>query len=236
MVVDRWSLSPAERAARRERVQRRAAARTGRGVIELGPPGRRYRIYDPGGGGRLAKILRTGAPYESTVLADMAALGVTGTAVDVGANVGNHSLWLTAVCGLRVHAFEPLLDNLVQLRANVTLNGLQGRIAVHDVALGDADGTAQHVGRGQLTPGGELPVRRLDDYGLTDVSLLKIDVEGTEDKVIRGGMETIRRCRPVIYAEAWDDSYSARTGELLEPLGYRPTRRLKWHQQRWDPA
>ena len=235
-VPDRRSLSPAERAARRERVRRRAAERAGSGVIELGPPGHRYRIHDPGGGGRVAKILRTGTPYEAGVLADMAALGAVGTAVDVGANIGNHSLWMAVVCRLRVEAFEPAPVNLERLYANVTLNDLQGRVAVHPAALASASSVATPLDKGRLRVGvGEVPVRTLDSYGLTDVSLLKIDVEGMEAEVIRGGLDIIARDRPTIYAEAWDDDYRAKVGALLQPLGYRLGRRLKWHQQRWDP-
>ncbi|HEV2927277.1 MAG TPA: FkbM family methyltransferase, partial [Propionibacteriaceae bacterium] len=78
-------------------------------------------------------------------------------------------------------------------------------------------------------------VRTLDSFDFRDVALLKIDVEGMEQAVIRGGLDTIARSRPVIYAEAWDDSYRDATGALLEPLGYRLGPKLKWHQQRWDP-
>jgi FkbM family methyltransferase len=206
-------------------------------VIELGPVGARYRIHDPGGGGRIAKMIRGGQPYEVDVLADMAALDLAGTAVDVGANIGNHTLWLAAVCGLRVEAFEPREEQLAKMRANVALNGFGGRVRVHPVALGAAAGTAKQLSKGRLNPAaaGAVEVRTLDSYQLTDVTLVKIDVEGMEPAVIRGGLATIERCRPTIYAEAWDDTYSDATGKLLEPLGYRRVRRFRWHQQRWDP-
>jgi len=48
-----------------------------------------------------------------------------------------------------------------------------------------------------------LPVslRRLDDYEFRDVSFIKIDVEGHEQRVIRGATETLERERPVILVE-----------------------------------
>jgi len=203
-------------------------------VIELGPPGARYRIHNPGGGGKVAKTLRTGVPWEALVLDDMRSLGLRGLAVDAGANIGNHALWLAVVCGLRVAAFEPV--HVEALTANVALNGLEDRIAVHPVALGSYDDFASHAGKGKLAVdgGGPIRVRTLDSFRL-DPALLKIDTEGMETDVIRGGLGTIERCRPVIYAEAWDDTYSAATGKLLEPLGYRMARGFRWHQQRWDP-
>jgi FkbM family methyltransferase len=205
-----------------------------------------WRMYDPGGGGRVAKIQRTGTPYEVDVLRDIASLGLSGVAVDAGANRGNHSLFFAIVCGMRVVAFEPL--RVPELTANVALNSVEEQVQIHPVALGAEQGTATCHGKGCLTTGGgrparrggeyvgkQVPVRRLDSYNLDDVTLLKIDVEGMEAAVIRGGLDTIRRNRPVIYAEAWDDGYSAATGELLKPLGYTMTRRFRWHQQRWEP-
>lgn len=215
-------------------------------VVELGPAGHRYRIHDPGGGGRVAKALRSGVPYEATVLEDIRTLGLRGVAVDAGANLGNHTLWLAAVCGLAVVAFEPL--KLPELHANIALNELQEQVTVHPVALGASDGTVTCVGKGRfkVAPGVRgagprsehvgktVPLRRLDSYQLDSVALLKIDVEGMEAEVIRGGMDTIRRNRPVIYAEAWDDTYQAATGALLEPLGYRMVHQYRWKQQRWE--
>lgn len=204
-------------------------------TIELGPLGRRYRMIDPGGGGRVAKILRSGVPYEVDVVEDMAALGVSGVAVDVGANIGNHTLWLAMVCGLQVVAFEPI--KYAKLEANLALNDLgSSRVSVHRVALGAVETTASASRKNRLTTGaGTIPVRRLDDFDLRGVSILKIDVEGMEADVIAGGLVMIERERPTVYAEAWDRDYRDRVDWLLSPLGYRRGRRFRWHQNRWDP-
>ena len=203
-------------------------------TIELGPKGSRYLIHDPGGGGRVAKILRSGVPYEKDVVEDMAALEASGVAVDVGANIGNHTLWLVAVCGLEVKAFEPIKGDL--LARNVDLNGFADRVAIHRFALGDTPTTAHLIGHNQLKTGaGDFEVRTLDEFDFSNVSILKIDTEGMEEQVITGGLETIERERPTIYAEAWDDDYLARITALLEPLGYSLARRFKWHQNKWVP-
>jgi FkbM family methyltransferase len=203
-------------------------------TIELGPPDARYRIYDPGGGGRVAKILRTGTPYEVDVVADMVSLDAAGVAVDVGANIGNHTLWLAAVCGLRVEAFEPIRH--AKLAANVALNNLQDQVGIHRHALGDTPGSATRLAGNRLDVGtGDITIRTLDAFAFTGVSILKIDVEGMETDVVAGGLETIADSRPVIYAEAWNDDYLAAVGRLLEPLGYRHARAFRWHQNRWDP-
>lgn len=180
--------------------------------------GVRYRIEDPGG--LIGKSLRAGNPYEARVLEHIYRQGLKGVAVDAGASVGNHALWFAAVCGLRVVAFEPLVYE--QLLRNVALNGLGKQIRVQAVALGASAGTATPLGRGQLEPGqGSVPVEPLDGFELADVALLKVDVEGMEADVLEGALDTIRRCEPLIFAEAWDHEAHARVAGVLEPLGYR---------------
>jgi hypothetical protein len=58
-------------------------------------------------------------------------------------------------------------------------------------------------------------VRTLDSYGLDGVSILKVDVEGYEEDVLRGAVDTIRRCQPVIFFESWDVAWR---GTGAEPL------------------
>ena len=59
-------------------------------------------------------------------------------------------------------------------------------------------------------------LQRLDDYDLNP-DLIKIDVQGFEEQVIRGGMETIKRSRPILFVES---STPAVLDSMLCPLGY----------------
>jgi hypothetical protein len=66
-----------------------------------------------------------------------------------------------------------------------------------------------------------VPVEVLDDRGLTDVDLLKIDVEGFEIAVLRGAAATIAASRPVILIEVWDDlARREAVRALLAGMGY----------------
>lgn len=208
-------------------------------VNRISAHGRSYELYeseDPLAGAAAAKttqLARTGQPYELPLLEHIYSLGLHGTAVDVGANVGNHALWMAAVCGLDVIAFEPLVP--FELRANVELNNLAERVEVIPFALGDRQGFARHVGAGRLEAGagdGDIPVlvRRFDDFGLVGVSVVKIDVEGMEPAVLRGGESTIRRDRPVIFAEEWGEPEHDATAAVLEPWGYEMTYRFSGRQ------
>lgn len=194
-------------------------------IVEITAHGSSYRIKDPGG--IIGKCLVEGNPYERKVLEQIYREDLAGgLAVDVGASVGNHALWLAAICGMRVIACEPL--DFARLQENVTLNP-ELDIEVWPYGLGDrlytgaVTGAPAHV-IGETFPADGVRIRRLDDAGLDRVSLLKIDVEGMEPDVLRGGMETIQRDLPLIYAEAIDQEASDRLAEILIPLGYRHTK------------
>jgi FkbM family methyltransferase len=180
--------------------------------------GVRYEIENPGDG-VIGKAIRTGNPYEAKVLEHIYRQELEGLAVDVGASIGNHSLWFAAVCGLEVIAIEPI--EYERLKRNVDLNGLQDRITVWPVAAGAAPGFAEPLGRGRLRTGeGPVRVNTIDDQGLENVVLMKVDVEGMEPDVLRGAEQTIREHHPLIFAEAWDGAALTRIAEILEPLGY----------------
>jgi FkbM family methyltransferase len=204
----------------------------------LSAHGASYRIQvDPDS--LIGSPIAEGVPYESALLEHIHGLNLSGLAVDVGASIGNHSLWLAAVCGLSVIAFEPV-DHRA-LAVNVAVNDLQRQIRVLPVALGARRGAATYLGKGRLKVGGGLvPVRRLDCFDLARVSVLKIDVEGMEPAVLRGAEGTIRRDRPLIFAEAWDEVAHEALAAVLEPWGYRLSDAFNPSSvatpvERWDP-
>lgn len=148
-------------------------------------------------------------------------------ALDIGANVGHHTLYLASFCA-QVHAFEPFAEVARLIADKVERNRL-GNVTVHGVGLGDADSELPYfppadsnVGNGTfvaaLAPGGlgspfRLQVRQADRYleplSLPRVDLVKIDVEGFELSVLRGLRETLARYRPQVMLELND---TARAG------------------------
>lgn len=126
-------------------------------------------------------------------------------AVDVGANYGVYTAAMLKA-GARVVAFEPLAECAVALRHHSAR--YQGRLTVYETALSDhAGGATLHLPRDQsrlltglatLSPlsmqheDRRVELRTLDSYELADVRLIKIDVEGHEQSVIRGAANTIR--------------------------------------------
>ena len=195
--------------------------------------GRRIELWthpDPDHMGRMIRGNRSF--YELDLLMKCRELYLPGTAVvDVGANIGNHTVFFGAILNAPVYAFEPYPPNHDLLQMNIAANGLEGQVHPTRCALGETDGF------GSLRPGpptnlgttsvsfgtGDTPVRTLDSLSIpTAISLLKIDVEGTETAVLGGAARTIRRWLPDIVVEAGDPkSFAAVARQLLE-FAYTP--------------
>lgn len=127
-------------------------------------------------------------------------------ALDVGANVGLWSRDLVKYFD-RVVAFEPV----DMFRECLARNVSSDRLWASPMALGDTDMRATMVitegntGHSHIDPNsygqGETQVVQLDSLSMEVVDYIKIDCEGFEYKVLRGGEQTIRRCRPVVVLE-----------------------------------
>lgn len=123
-------------------------------------------------------------------------------ALDVGAHVGFWSMWL-ALEFAQVHAFEPVPDHAACFRRNVKAHN----VTLHEHAVGSGAGVtgvnahADNSGKSSLVKGDAVEVRSIDSYGLQDVALIKIDVEGYEPEVLLGAADTIARCKPLVVFE-----------------------------------
>jgi len=147
------------------------------------------------------------------------------TVLDIGANIGAHTLGLARSVGESgfVHAFEPTDFGVEKLRRNLALNPeLDRRVRVHQTLLAArADAPMQQEiysswplsGGGNVHPkhGGRLAttnqarIDTLDAFAereaLATVDLIKIDVDGHEYPVLSGGSNLLARWHPVIVME-----------------------------------
>jgi FkbM family methyltransferase len=169
------------------------------------------------------------------------------TVLDVGANIGYFALLMAKRVGLggKVHAFEPNPTICAKLRENVALNPEcnDGRMAIHEVALGATTGDAEffcpiegHEGVGGLRDTNRAPlsmaihvtVRTLDSFveseKFTRLDFIKMDIEGGELDALRGGERTLRDFRPKLLFEAFEPN--------TEPYGYRVFEILSYLEQR----
>jgi FkbM family methyltransferase len=191
---------------------------------------------DPERPGVILGTLRKGVFYEHRFLCYIASLHLRGCYVDIGANVGNHTVFFSLICAAdRVHSFEPQPSVYRRLLANVALNGLSDRVVAHNVALTNQPCVVKLRNGRQVDSGRSdgdvdtsvlvVPGRRLDDVVQEPVALMKIDVEGMEPVVLEGASDLIKNSRPVIFAEAATVPEFAAVCRVLQRLHYRPTGR-----------
>ena len=121
--------------------------------------------------------------------------------LDIGANVGSYTILASRVCGAYSIAFEPNPATVTALRRNIAINGIEDRVRVEQLALGSRNGeisftvgldTMNRVATAEDRDSQVVEVRRLDDVpGIGSAVFAKLDVEGFEDEVIRGGMSLL---------------------------------------------
>jgi FkbM family methyltransferase len=184
---------------------------------------------------------------------------------DVGANRGQSALAFASLCpGSQVVSFEPnplmerdlrLVKRILRRRFDYHLCGLAdtpSTLVLHVPLRGgrevsgeasfdrsQLDRAVDRIGQPFTVQERHVPVRRIDDYGLSP-DVVKIDVQGFELSVIRGMGETLQRSRPLLLVEAslQNDAavraelrargyevFQARGDRLVSPGGPRP---LNW--------
>jgi FkbM family methyltransferase len=153
-----------------------------------------------------------------------------GVFVDVGANVGNHTLFVAKYLNpQKVIAVEPNPVAYRILKCNLALNDVVERVELHEVGLSDKSGRADlispeyNLGGARLVdkPDGSFPIVQGDEViNSRTVDFIKIDTEGLELQVIAGLAKTIERSRPVMFVEV-DDNNIAAFDAFLERHGYR---------------
>lgn len=156
-----------------------------------------------------------------------------GVAIDVGANIGNHSIFFGTFLADRVIAVEPNPPVVEVLRHNLAINRVPH--ALFDCAVGATAGegaivvdvATNNVGMARLERGSGVKVETLD--AIVDAAgargrvwLVKIDVEGGEIAALEGARGLLRRERPHVVAEVATQAQDRAIRALLEEEGYAP--------------
>ena len=137
--------------------------------------------------------------------------------LDIGANIGIFSLLYSRIPGALVFSFEPVSETCACLSDNIARNGI-GCVETIRKGLSDTE-TTLHIGPKDETPkatrfsvhvkndgrGEDAAFTTLDLFvarrGLNRLSFLKIDAQGHEMAVLRGGMKSLKRFLPIIEVE-----------------------------------
>jgi D-glycero-beta-D-manno-heptose 1-phosphate adenylyltransferase len=154
-----------------------------------------------------------------------------GVALDIGANIGNHSIYFSKFIFDKVFAFEANPTNFRILLENKKLNNIgDDKLVVHNVALSDGyynyrtmeEENANNMGGSRVFEGdGELITKKLDDFELSKVNFIKLDVERHELKVLKGAVNLINRDFPDIIVENETDVDCETMDLFMKELGYR---------------
>jgi FkbM family methyltransferase len=176
--------------------------------------------------------------YEVEVSAAIEKYGRAGmTALDIGANIGAHTLRLAKKIGPTgtVHAFEPTDFAFEKMQRNLELNAITN-VVPHKLALSTNNLRSQRIQYRSSWPTNGLALekesvvdfQRLDDVlkelRTGKVSLIKLDVDGNEYSVLRGGEAMLRRDQPIILLEVWGPNFTfdeTNPFVFLKTLGYR---------------
>ncbi|HNW70651.1 MAG TPA: FkbM family methyltransferase [Bacteroidales bacterium] len=168
-----------------------------------------------------------------------------GMILDIGANIGVMAVHLARTHkNATICAFEPIPYNIKTLKRIVRKYSIDN-ISVIESALGDKTGTIEmvmpvhksarlqglsHVLHQSITENNEgekfsTPVITLDSFFKDNPSgkqiiAIKIDVENFEYFVFKGATETLKKYKPVIYCELWENKNREDCFALLTELGY----------------
>ena len=166
------------------------------------------------------------------------------TIIEVGANIGAHTQFFANSVGKsgKVLAFEPQRIVFQTLCANMAINSITN-VYTYQMALSNEEGEVLippidysklgnfgGISLENAKKGEKVIQKKLDSFieDIDNLKLIKIDVEGMEEKVLRGAKEIIEKFKPFLYVENDRQEKSQALIEYIQSLDYE----LYWHLPR----
>ncbi len=181
-------------------------------------------------------IEKSGTFYEIDVLKWIKRLDRSGVYVDVGANIGNHTVWFATQCqSLEVFAMEGNPQILPLLKTNVAnISSGHRKVTIVDRFISNQKEVEffpaenENVGMASVRSVDETqeghrniyPTISLDEAlsGVEHITFIKIDAEGHELEVIDSAITTLEKWKPDLLIESWD--YPGQLAGTLRKMGY----------------
>ena len=159
---------------------------------------------------------------------------------DVGANIGNHTVFFALISGAkRVLSVEPLPHCFAVLDRNRSLNALEGRVQPIQALAGAASGHGELIAfnsaniggsRFRSNPDGDVQLVALDEVaGHLPPDFVKIDVEGMQMDVLRGAERMLTTHHPPVWIELLTEAEHREATAWLTDRGYRQPEVLSHH-------
>jgi FkbM family methyltransferase len=169
--------------------------------------------------------------------------------IDIGANFGVYSLRISKLFQmLKVIAFEPVLNTFNKLKMNIKINNLGKRIKTYNVGLSNSNGLKKMIAQkkdGYIQSGGfsfNIPNKKIDNNHIIQYYkstrgdkilqlqkkkiVLKIDVEGYENKVLLGMKNLLKKNKILLQIEIFDNNFK-KVNKLLEKNKFKLINKFK---------
>ena len=142
--------------------------------------------------------------------------------IEGGCHIGTHTLKMALICK-HIYAFEPFPASFDLLNSNVKINNLDN-VSIIKKGLSNSKNIVQFGWIPERNPGAsgltenpmglpgtntlkskpiDVQLTTIDDLKLEKLDFIKLDIEGYEQFAIMGGLETIKKFKPVITLESW---------------------------------
>ena len=154
---------------------------------------------------KMTRALEDGRyPSKDAIAVARAFVNERSVVIDIGAHIGTFTVPIAKVVEKTI-AFEPSLPAADLLSRNAQENDVMVRVV--NKALGSEKGSGtlvvrnvSNAGANTLVPGGDISITTLDE-DVPYADFIKIDVEGMELEVLKGGSQLIERARPAVFFE-----------------------------------
>lgn len=153
-----------------------------------------------------------------------------GKYIDIGASIGNHSIFFGVVMQAKeLHSIEPNFNSYNHLVENMKLNGLYNdHTTTRRIAIGEIESICSmryiaenNVGMSIVTSGFDTPIRPIDTLDFFEgYDVIKIDVENFNKELITGALETFKKGTGNIYIEADTTKERNMTDDLMALCDY----------------
>jgi FkbM family methyltransferase len=170
--------------------------------------------------------------YEEKLLEKARSLNLEGVYVDIGANIGNHSIFFNRFCNAtKVYSFEIDETIFAILKKNMELNCSEDSYHLGEIGILDRKGLVDlsdinHLNAGMTkivnVEGSKREVDTLDNVlrGVDNIALIKIDVEGFERHIVQGANHILENQSPVIFAELATKEEFNSFNDAVSKFGY----------------